>query len=80
MIDFTVGVKVKQYGCRTARVVQSLLILRRDECIEFENELALEANDQPDNHTVYELSRGENKLYIMFSDQNVLVGTSVEEK
>lgn len=75
------GATVKQYPYRSATVSERLFKLPRNTVRDLERELAELAGVSMNNHTAYEISRGdEPPLYIMFSDDNVSFGTKIEKR
>ena len=72
--------KVKFYPYRTARVFSAMFDAERESMLPMEYLLAIKANVQPDNHTVYEVYDGCQTFYIWCTDNLFRVGKKIEKE
>ena len=72
-------VKVKFYRYRTAFVHDEMFDVERDSLIALEYMLAIKAGARTDNHTVYEITRGKETIYVMCHDCLLRVGKTIEK-
>lgn len=69
---------VTQYPYRSARTKPMFTIDRTtNEWREFENQLALKAGKERDNHVVYTIDCNGQQIHFMCSDSKVFVGTEL---
>lgn len=71
---------VKQYPYRTALIGDIFMSAPIQTAREFERQLAAAADVQPDNHTIYEITREGGAVYVQFSDMLVTFGLSIREE
>lgn len=72
--------KVTFYPYRTALVFDEMFDADRNSMLPLEYMLAIKANVNPDNHTVYEVYNGCQTFYIFCHDRLFRVGKTIEKR
>lgn len=80
-MELSMGVTVKCYPYRTARVTHIFIQVDREEAKMFEQDLVEESKrSSADNHIVYELTNKDGStIYVWCTDSNMLIGSKLEE-
>ncbi len=71
---------VQQFPYRTAVVNDIYQVRFRKDELDYEQELAIAANAQVENHTVYAITSRGNTFYVQFHDGLVFYGRSFRER